>query len=344
MDSAPRHAGFFVQDRMDGAWLAGDSGRRLTANILSWQTPSGGWSKRLDVLGAARRPGTAYGTESDGWAYVPTIDNGATTEQLTYLARAIAAGAAGAPGRDAYARGVRYLLRAQSPTGCWPQAYPLQGGYHDAATFNDDAAVSALRVLRAAAGAASGLAEGDRREAAQAVARGVDCLLRAQVRERGVLTVWGQQHDPLTLAPIGARSYEHASLASKESAAIVDLLMEIPAPDARVVAAVHAAADWFRAAAITGYTYDYEAGLAARPGAGPLWARMYELETGRPLFSNRDGVRRYDWNELTDRRQGYAWYTEQPRSTLRRYDRWARAHPRAGGSRVTKDAAPSTPR
>jgi pectinesterase len=55
---------------------------------------------------------------------------------------------------------------------------------------------------------------------------------------------------------------------------------------------------------------------------------MYELDTGRPLFSNRDGVRRYDWHELTDRRQGYAWYTTDPASTLRRYERWARTHPR----------------
>jgi PelA/Pel-15E family pectate lyase len=335
MLEAPHHAGFFVQPSMTGAWFQSDPGRRQTAVLLSWQTPSGGWSKRLDMSAAPRRAGMAYGTEGDGWAYVPTIDNGATTEQLTYLARAIATGAGGDRERTAYVRGLRYLLAAQLPTGCWPQVYPLQGSYHDGATFNDDATPSVVQVLRAAS-AVPGVAEPDRRAAADAARRGIDCLLRAQVVEHDTLTVWGQQHDPITLRPIDARSYEHASLASKESAAIVDLLMELPDPDARTVAAVHAAAAWFRRSAIGGYHYDYRTGLETRPGAGPLWARMYELGTGRPLFSNRDGVRLYDWNQLTDRRSGYAWYTEQPRSTLRRYDKWARLHPAPGAPGATQ--------
>jgi PelA/Pel-15E family pectate lyase len=335
MDAAPKHAGFAVRPAMTGAWFAGDEARAQTAALLSWQTPSGGWSKRVD-MSAPRRPGMAYGSEGDGWAYVPTLDNDATTEQLVYLARALDAGVGGGAEREAYGRGVRYLLQAQLPTGCWPQVYPLQGSYHDAATFNDEASVNVLRVLqdvvgRDAAGAArTGLATAQREAAGEAVRRGVDCLVRAQVVERDTLTAWGQQHDPLTLRPVDARSYEHASLASKESAAIVDFLLEIPDPDARVVAAVHGAADWFRRASVTGYAYDYRTGLRAEPGAGPIWARMYELGTGRPLFSNRDGVRRYRWDELTDRRQGYAWYTTDPASTLRRYERWARTHPRTG--------------
>jgi PelA/Pel-15E family pectate lyase len=57
---------------------------------------------------------------------------------------------------------------------------------------------------------------------------------------------------------------------------------------------------------------------------------MYEIGTNRPIFSNRDGVILYDWNQLTDRREGYAWYGTEPRNVLRRYDRWVRDHPRAG--------------
>jgi PelA/Pel-15E family pectate lyase len=34
---------------------------------------------------------------------------------------------------------VRYLLAAQFPNGGWPQVWPLEGGYHDAVTFNDNA-------------------------------------------------------------------------------------------------------------------------------------------------------------------------------------------------------------
>jgi PelA/Pel-15E family pectate lyase len=76
--------------------------------------------------------------------------------------------------------------------------------------------------------------------------------------------------------------------------------MELPSPEPRVVTAVHAAGGWLRRVAVMGFEYEYDTGLRAAPGAGPIWARMYEIETQRPLFSNRDGVRRYDWNELTD--------------------------------------------
>lgn len=326
---APYHMGFTIERWMTPAFARSDSGRRLTASVLSWQTPSGGWSKRIDLYAGPRTPGTAYGSEGDGWAYVPTIDNEATVAQLRWLGVVAGAGLADPAVRVAIARGVAYLERAQAPNGCWPQVYPLAGGYHDAATFNDDAGVNVLRLLRdVASGRLPGAPDDTRALARAAERRGVGCLVRAQVREGGVPTVWGQQHDPLTLAPVGARSYEHASLASKESATIVDFLMELPAPSPEVVVAVHAAADWFRRTALRDSVYEYGVGTRHRPGAPLLWPRMIELGTGRALFSNRDGVRRYAHDALTDRRQGYAWYSDQPDATLRRYERWARAHPR----------------
>jgi PelA/Pel-15E family pectate lyase len=54
---------------------------------------------------------------------------------------------------------------------------------------------------------------------------------------------------------------------------------------------------------------------------------MYEIGTNRPIFSDRNGIKLYDWNELRDRRTGYAWYTYSPVLALRQYDRWARTHP-----------------
>ena len=83
----------------------------------------------------------------------------------------------------------------------------------------------------------------------------------------------------------------------------------------------------YRADGFYGYSYQFDTGLRAEPGAGPLWARMTELDTDRPIFSNRDGVKLYDWNQLTDRRSGYGWYTYAPVAALRQYERWARKHP-----------------
>jgi len=63
-------------------------------------------------------------------------------------------------------------------------------------------------------------------------------------------TVWCQQHDPITLAPASARNYEMPSKSGAESANIMLFLMDLPNPDSRVVASVHAAADWFKKAEI----------------------------------------------------------------------------------------------
>jgi PelA/Pel-15E family pectate lyase len=104
--------------------------------------------------------------------------------------------------------------------------------------------------------------------------------------------------------------------------------MTLPSPDARVVAAVHAAADWFKLTAINGYAYDDAHGFRAQAGSGPLWARIAEIGTNRPIFANRDGVKLYDFGQLTDRRTGYAWFGTAPATTLKTYGTWSLTHPR----------------
>lgn len=324
----------FAFDDMTPAAAASDSARRLAASLLTWQTPAGGWSKRTDMT-RPREAGESWYAESDGWHYIGTIDNGSTTSQLRFLAR-VADATGEARFATAYLRGLAYLLDAQMPNGCWPQVFPLQGGYGDAVTFNDDAAVDVLVVLREAeAGTPAAVPAPLRARAADARRRGHDCLLAAQVRVNGVRTVWGQQHDPLTLAVTKARSYELAGLSGRESAGILTYLMTLPDPDARVVAAVDAAAAYFERTKIFGYEYGFETGLRERPGAGPIWARLREIGSDRPIFANRDGVTLYDWNQLTDRRTGYAWYGTEPGSALAKYAKWQRA--RAKTLRVRKD-------
>jgi PelA/Pel-15E family pectate lyase len=238
-----------------------------------------------------------------------------------FLARAFAAHG-DARHAAAFNRGIGYLVEAQRPTGCWPQVYPLMGGYHDAATYNDDATVHALEVLRRA-GRLDFVPAELRARAAAAVQRGIGCIVATQVQAGGRKTVWGAQHDPIGLVPVKARAYEHASLSGRESAAILNFLMQEPDPPPAVVQAIQAGAAWFRETAINGYTYVPRGGLTAQPGAGPLWARFYEIGTNRPIFGDRDGQVRYDLSEIgEERRTGYLWYTDEPATTLRRYERW----------------------
>jgi PelA/Pel-15E family pectate lyase len=324
--AAPVGPGFATNRTMTPDWFKTAEAAAIADAIVSYQTPTGGWSKRVDFT-RTRARGESFGSD-DSWNWIGTLDNNSTTEQILFLAGAHRAHGKAAY-RRSYERGIDYLLTAQFPNGCWPQIYPLEGGYHDAVTFNDDATIHALQVLRALAiGQHEFAPQVLRDRAGAAVNRGIDCITRSQVSVNGRKTVWGAQHDPLTLAPVKARAYEHASLSGRESAAILDFLLRTDSPGPAVIQAVHAAAAWFRASAINGFTYAPRGRLVPQSGGGPLWARFYEIDTNRPIFSDRDGVIKYSLDEIgEERRTGYLWYTDEPVASLRRYDAWARRYP-----------------
>ena len=317
-----------------------DSARRMADAMLSYQTPSGGWSKHVDFNAGPRATGQSFFSENESWQYIATVDNDATTSEMRFLMRAADAGGR-SEYRAAVTRGVQYLLAAQFPNGCWPQVWPLQGGYHDAATFNDDAIVEVLQILdEVSHGAASYVPDSLTKQSGAAVLRGVQCILSAQMRVDGKLTAWGQQHDPLTLDATNARSYELRSLTSKESAGIITFLMDHATLDHRIPAAVQAAVAWFEVTAIHGMRSVAGEGLHADATAGPVWARMYEIGTNRPIFSNRDGVKHYEFAALTDRREGYGWYSDEPAKVVKRYKAWSKNAARPSKPLPATHAAP----
>jgi PelA/Pel-15E family pectate lyase len=327
-------------------WYGAPEALRLADIVVSFQTPAGGWSKNLNLADHARRPGEHYAPNNVSryltpgdfdtphdlhWSYVGTMDNDATNTELQFLVRVVSAVGAGkaAAYRASFLHGVEYLLAAQYPNGGWPQVWPLEGGYHDAITFNDGAMTQTLELLY---GVAKGVdifafVPGDiRKRAAAAVERGVDCILAAQILVNGKLTAWGQQHDALTLAPVAARNYEPAALCSSESAGLVLFLMRLNRPDARVRKSVAAATAWFRQAAIHDQTYARgpESHLIPTPGAALLWARYYAIDTGRPIFGDRDRTIHDTVEEISrERRMGYSWYSSGPQAALDAFNKWA---------------------
>ena len=333
------------------AWYGSPEARRIADNLVSFQTPAGGWSKNTDFVKSPRAPGEMFGVENGSlhlgtddfdlpadpaWSYVGTFDNDATTTELHFLAKVIAAnGTNNVAWRTAFFHGLDYIFAAQYPNGGWPQVWPLQGGYHDAITFNDDAMLHVIEFVRDVAGGAdefSFVSPELRAQAAGSYRRGLDCLLAAQIVVNGTLTAWCQQHDALTLRPESARNYEMPSLASSESATIVLFLMQLPNPSAREIAAVHAACAWFEKTKIEGKAFRVVGSesrkLVAVPGAGPLWARYYEIGTDRPIFGDRDKTIHDDVNEISrERRKGYGWFRDTPKRVLEHYRKWARQHP-----------------
>ncbi len=310
-------------------WFLSREGRRTMDIIVSFQTPSGGWSKRTDMALEARRPGVAFGTEHK---YIPTFDNAATTTQLQLLARAYRL-TGKTHYRDAFDRGLALIIAAQYPNGGWPQIYPLAGDYHDYITYNDELMEDILSVLLSVSQAQGHFAfvtAEQRAAATQGLALGLQCVLATQVITDGKRSIWGAQHHPRTLEPAKARAYEMAALASAESVTLLQLLMQLPDPSPALVAAIHDAVDWYEDTRITGHRWNMgDSELKADPSAPPLWARFYELGTNRPVFGDRDGSVHYDISAISqERRAGYAWYTTRPNQVLKEYRRWAVQFPR----------------
>lgn len=300
-------------------WFKSEKGREAIESLLSWQSSAGGWPKNEDTVSKSYR--------GDRSKLKGTFDNGATTGELRVLARAFRL-TQDERYLKAFTLGFQHLLEAQYPNGGWPQYYPLSKAYHRHITFNDNCMVRILEFLRdVVSGNDFALLSQSQRLAAQdAVNRGIDCILKCQVVVDGKPTVWCAQHDEVTLAPADARSFERKSLSGGESAGILRFLMSIERPTPAVVNAIRSGVDWYQAAKITGVRYtrgDRGPSLVADANAAPLWARFYEIETNRPFFCGRDGMVKYNLDEIeAERRSGYTWYGNWGDAVLKAYNKW----------------------
>ncbi|TWU63047.1 Pectic acid lyase [Crateriforma conspicua] len=311
--------------RNDDAWFQSDVARAVADNVIQYQSPQGGWPKSTNL---ARPPRAPDDIPRPGDGRANSLDNDATTVPMQFLAR-MAHETGDIRYRDSFLKGVDYLLAAQYPGGGWPQFWPLRKGYYSHITFNDGAMIRVMHLLRDVADgeAPYGFVDGmRRRKAAEAVRLGIECILKCQVVVDGVPTVWCAQHDVKTLAPTQARSYEHPSLSGSESAGVLIFLMSVSDPTPEMMRAVQAGVEWFDSVKIEGYRYNKsQTGLALTKDqqAAALWARFYEIKSNRPIFSDRDGVIRYDIQEIGgERRGGYSWYGDWGQKVAQKYSQW----------------------
>lgn len=316
-------------------WYASDEAVRVADNVLLYQRDTGGWPKNIDMaLSLSEQEKAALLKQKQ--EIDSTIDNAATYTQLTYLARVYTAKKLERH-LDAFLKGVDYLLQAQYDNGGWPQYYPLHAGYYTHITYNDDAMIGVMRLLRDIARKKPAYAfvdEARRLKAEQAVGKGIECILKTQVVVEGKLTVWCAQHDEVTLAPAPARKFEPISLSGYESVGIVRFLMGIEHPDERVIEAIESAVAWFEKTKINGIRWIEKPDASKLHGfdriavkdsnAAPLWARFYEIGTNRPIFMGRDSIVKYDVSQIEDeRRNGYRWYVDEPATLINKdYPAW----------------------
>ncbi len=312
-----------------------DEAKRIADNLVLYQLDSGAWPKNIYFPGEItdeQRKEIANNKKRLGSG---TIDNGSTTTEIIYLSKVYNV-TREKKYKQAALKGIKYILKAQYENGGWPQFYPNAKGYARHITYNDNAMINVMKLLR-------DIYECEplywyvpqelRKKAKIAFDKGVECILATQVIQDGKPTVWCAQHDFESLAPVKARAYELPSLSGQESDNIVLLLMDIPNPSPEIITAVENAIAWFEKSKIEGIHLEYYRNAEGQrdyrvvpcENCPPMWARFYDLDTNRPFFSDRDGIKKYDISQIGhERRTGYSWYNRDGSTVLSRYKMWKR--------------------
>ncbi len=88
---------------------------------------------------------------------------------------------------------------------------------------------------------------------------------------------------------------------------------------------------WFQKTAIYGYTWGGDRATGRRltktDGAGPIWARYYQIGTDMPIFGDRDKSIHDDVMDISlERRNGYDWYNSEGVEMLTQYAEWEKVN------------------
>lgn len=314
-------------------WFGSAENQKLAEIVVSYQTPTGGWSKAVDYGKGPRQPGTHWTSQTgDAWHYCGTFDNRTTTEQLKFLAGVFTA----TKREDVKAvllKGLDYVFAAQYPNGGWPQNYPIERGYHEAITLNDDAMMHVLELLHSITRGEKLFSFADealKQRAQSAFDKGIACIAAMQVKIDGAPTVWCAQHHPLTLAPVKARAKEPPSLSGGESANMVKFLMRNGPTTPEVIAVIDSAMTWFEAHKLTGMrkvkTAEGKTDYIDDPASTDvIWARFYDLQTGRPIFAGaEDGIVYPTFHEMAAKNKvAYDFFSTRPKELMEKESaRW----------------------
>ena len=318
-------------------WYQTDEAARIADQVVLYQKDNGGWEKNLDMalMLTQKEKNEISAKKSD--IRETTIDNRTTYTQIAYLAKVITGSLAKTTPpnnfpkyKEAFNKGIDYLLASQYENGGFPQFFPLRKGYYAHITFNDDAMIGVLKLFREVAKKDEDFKfvdEERRAKTEKAVEKATPLILKLQVEIKGKKTVWAAQYDEFSLKPAAARKFEPISLTAGESVGIVRFLMLDAHPSQEKIDAIESAIAWYKANQINGIRWERKNGenvVIKDKNAPPIWARFYEIETMKPIFIGRDSVIHYDVMQIeAERRNGYAWYISEPNELLEKdYPKW----------------------
>ncbi len=295
----------------------------VAERILLYQRNNGGWAQyggNATNYSLTLSEATKVTLKADKVKLDATIDDKSTTLEIKTLFSTYKK-TNNPEYLKAAENGVKYLLSAQNNAGGWGQFYPDSSSYRKHITYNDNAMIDAMTVLKYASEGTNDFENIDKTmilQAKIALEKGISCILKTQIIQKGILTAWCAQHDRNTLKPAKARAFELASISGNESIGITEFLMGIDNPSADIKRAINASATYFEVSKIVGIKVQDIADSTQPSGkdrvvvADPnstMWARFYDLETNKPFFTGRDSVPRANLADIeNERRIGYAYY------------------------------------
>lgn len=335
-------------------------------NMLLWQRVNGGWPKdtynvffddaKTDIdndinkekTTAIKVPINYYKAQSAEQRELAlksknftdaTIDNSHTVREIRYLLEAFKK-TKNSLYLEGATKGVDYLLKAQYANGGWPQFYPDRKTYRHDITYNDNAMANVMNLMKDISLKMNNtvlLNEKYIPLAETAFNKGVEIIVKTQWEANGKKTVWCAQYDEVTLLPAKARAYELPSLSGNESAELVRVLMRVDHPSAATIQAINNAIDWFELSKIKGFKTQRikdpmqpngQDVIVVPEENAVMWARFYDLETNKPFFCDRDGIKKNTLAEIgNERRTGYAWYGIWPLKLIEEeYPAWKKSH------------------
>lgn len=323
--------------RQNLLWYQTDEAARIADQVVFYQKDNGGWEKNFDMTRMLTFNEREKLIREKSDTRNTTIDNGATYAQIAFLGKVITASLQKTTPpnnfpkyKEAFNKGLDFLFSMQYENGGFPQFFPLKKDYSRYITFNDNAMIGVLKLLRDISKKKEDylfVDEERRAKADKAVEKAIPVLLKTQVEINGKKTIWAAQYDENTLKPSDARKFEPASLTAGESVGIIRFLMLDANPNREKIEAIESAIEWFRANKIEGIRWERKNGesvVIKDKNAPPIWARFYQFETMKPIFVGRDAVIKYDVSEIeAERRNGYAWYVSAPNDLLEKdYPKW----------------------
>lgn len=302
--------------------------------VPSYETSSKGYGIRYDALlaGTASLDTTAADTivalqnEDGGFAVLPdnfemaqtgaslgslkgasSIENGATTAELKYLAKYITENKPeDSKYQDAFIKGIKFLLSTQLDNGGWTMQPNGGSGFNGNIEVGNSAMTEVLTLLSDIAVLNNQNYVFARKAMnvdaiKSAVEKGNDFIVASQISNNNKKAGWASQYDKAGKVTMG-RTYERASVSSYTTKAVVDYLMTIHNPSQAVKDAVESAYSWLKDVKIADKEQEVVKDTSMNNGfdvyfvdGNGTWASNYVYDEAndsyRPLYSDVDPTR-----------------------------------------------------